>query len=119
MPKDLLNEKGEIVMDNYLRVKNAKDIWAAGDVIDLQRSQVVLTEAQAKALAKNLDLVLKESEPVLYKTDGKDIMAVTLGRSKATGLAGSFKIPSMVIWWVKGRKMGTDRLGGYVTGAAF
>lgn len=40
-PKSLLNENGDLVVDDYLRVKNAPDVWAAGDVIDLQPSQYV------------------------------------------------------------------------------
>ncbi|RDW91953.1 hypothetical protein BP5796_01347 [Coleophoma crateriformis] len=117
MPSNLLNDKGELIMDNYLRVKNADSIWAAGDVIDLQRSQVMLTEAQGKALAKNLDLHLKGKDLVWYKTDGSPTLAVTMGRSKATGISGSMKIPGVVLWWFKGRKMGTDMLPKYVTGA--
>jgi NADH dehydrogenase FAD-containing subunit len=70
VPKALLDEKGYVVVDQNLRVKNATDIWAAGDIIDIEPSQLVYCEKQATALAKNLDLTLKGKEPVPYKTGG-------------------------------------------------
>jgi pyruvate/2-oxoglutarate dehydrogenase complex dihydrolipoamide dehydrogenase (E3) component len=41
IPKDLLNEKGDVKVDAYLRVKSVPDVWAAGDVVDCQPSQFV------------------------------------------------------------------------------
>jgi NADH dehydrogenase FAD-containing subunit len=119
LPKNLLNSKGDLIVNQYLRVKNAKDVWAAGDVIDVQRSQFVLTQKQAAALSKNLDLVLKGKEPVVYKTDGADMLAVTLGRSKGTGAFGTWKVPSFVVYMAKGKTMGTQHMGGYINGSAF
>lgn len=41
VPKNLLNGKGDVMVDQFLRVKNAPDVWAAGDVVDCQPSQFV------------------------------------------------------------------------------
>jgi NADH dehydrogenase FAD-containing subunit len=41
VPKKLLNDKGDVIVDQFLRVKNAPDVWAAGDVVDCQPSQFV------------------------------------------------------------------------------
>ena len=35
-----LNEKGELKVDEFLRVKGAEDVWAAGDVVDTEPSQL-------------------------------------------------------------------------------
>jgi apoptosis-inducing factor 2 len=43
VPKEFLNEKGDIKMDEFLRVKNAPDVWAAGDVVDTEPSQLAFT----------------------------------------------------------------------------
>ncbi|PSS25761.1 hypothetical protein M430DRAFT_33354 [Amorphotheca resinae ATCC 22711] len=119
VPKALLNEKGYVIVDQHLRVKNATDIWAAGDIIDIEPSQLVYCEKQATALAKNLDLTLKGKEPVPYKTGGDRVLGLTLGRSKATGRAGNKKIPSFIIWFLKGRTLGTQNLPAYISGSKF
>jgi NADH dehydrogenase FAD-containing subunit len=70
IPNNLLNEQGYAIVDQHLRVKNAADIWAVGDIVDIEPSQVVYAEKQIVALSKNLDLVLKGKQPVIYKTGG-------------------------------------------------
>jgi len=87
IPKTLLNEGGFVTVDEFLHVKGFSDIWAAGDVADVQAPQIVhacksisnlrkniLTliktiAKQAVALYKSLDLVLKGGEPVAYVPD--------------------------------------------------
>lgn len=99
VPKNLLDDKGQVVVDEFLRVKGVQDVWAAGDVTNLDFAQIVYAEKQATAAAKNLDAVLKGKEPVAYKESGEAgrIMGVSLGRSKATGRSGTMKVPSIVI----------------------
>jgi hypothetical protein len=43
VPKDLLNDKGDVMVDQFLRVKGVKDVWAAGDIVDCQPGQFVYT----------------------------------------------------------------------------
>ncbi|KUJ16809.1 FAD/NAD(P)-binding domain-containing protein [Mollisia scopiformis] len=118
LPKSLLDDKGNVMVDQYLKVKGAEDIWAAGDITDCQPAQYIYCEKQAGALARNLDLVLSGKEPVVYKTDGAPIMGVSLGRSRATGRFGNMKMPSLVIWFVKGRTLGVQNMPGLVSGAS-
>ncbi|QSZ33490.1 hypothetical protein DSL72_005058 [Monilinia vaccinii-corymbosi] len=119
IPKDLLDGQNFVKVDQHLRVHGAEDIWAAGDIVDAQPSQYVYADKQALALAKNLDLVLRSKSPVPYKTDSAPILAVALGRRKATGRSGNFKLPSMIVWFVKGRTLGTQNLLPYVNGTRF
>lgn len=119
IPKTLLNEKGEVIVDDFLRVKNVENVWAAGDIINLEPSQVMYAEKQAAALVKNLDLKVKGKEPVAYKKDAELTMGISLGRSKATGRMGTKKLPGFLIWFVKGRTLGTENLPKYVTGSKF
>jgi NADH dehydrogenase FAD-containing subunit len=70
VPKNLLNDKGQVGVDEFLRVKNAQDVWAAGDITDLDFAQIVYADKQATAVAKNLDLVLRGKEPAPYKSGG-------------------------------------------------
>jgi NADH dehydrogenase FAD-containing subunit len=43
VPKELLNEKGDVMVDQFLRVKSVSDVWAAGDIVDCQPGQFVYT----------------------------------------------------------------------------
>ncbi|PMD47566.1 putative triosephosphate isomerase [Hyaloscypha variabilis F] len=119
VPKKLLNEKGDVMVDQFLRVKGVESVWAAGDIVDCQPGQFVYTEKQAAAVAKNLDLVLKGKQAVAYKSDGDPMLAVALGRSRGTGRFGNMKLPSLVVWLVKGRNMGMPKQSGLVMGTAF
>jgi len=118
IPKTLLAETGEVKVDEFLKVKDAPDVWAAGDVSDIQPSQFVYADKQVAALAKNLDLTINGKPPVRYDASGAPVMAVTLGRSKGTGRMGNTKLPSIVVWFVKGRTLGTQNLQGLVSGSS-
>jgi len=43
IPKDFLTGTGHVVVDQFLRVRDADGVWAAGDVLDIQPSQIVYT----------------------------------------------------------------------------
>lgn len=119
IPKTLLNEKGEVKVDDFLRVKDVENVWAAGDIIDLEPSQIIYAEKQATALVKNLDLQLKGKDLVAYTYGGSRMLGLSLGRSKATGANGNMKLPSIMIWYFKGRTLGTENLPKYITGSKF
>ena len=137
VPKALLDGMGQVIVDDFLRVKNTQGIWAAGDVTNLEYAQIVYCEKQASAVARNLDAVLKRKEPVPYKTGGGRIMGLSLGRRKAVGRLGNMKIPSLIIWWIstlfsfppqssqnahgmiEGRTHGAENLPRVVNGTAF
>jgi pyruvate/2-oxoglutarate dehydrogenase complex dihydrolipoamide dehydrogenase (E3) component len=40
LPKSILNDKGDVMVDQYLKVKGVDGVWAAGDVIDIQAKQM-------------------------------------------------------------------------------
>lgn len=119
IPAALKNDKGDVMVDTFLRVKGAENIWACGDIIDIEPSQIIYADKQATACVKNIDLVLNGKEPVAYSYGGKRMLGLTLGRSKATGCNGDMKLPSIIIWWVKGRTLGTENLPKYVSGSKF
>jgi NADH dehydrogenase FAD-containing subunit len=71
IPENLLNPKGFVVVDEYLRVKGAEGLWAVGDISAIQRPQYMNTEAQSVHLAKNIGLVLQKKQPLPYAIGGK------------------------------------------------
>ncbi|PVH68333.1 FAD/NAD(P)-binding domain-containing protein [Cadophora sp. DSE1049] len=119
VPKALLDDRGYVIVDEYLRVKGTEDIWAVGDVSNTDPSQAVYLQKQIPAIANNLDLVIKGKKPIPYKSDGNRIIAITLGRNRATGRSGNWKLPSIIVWWLKGRTLGTQNMPNYITGNGF
>lgn len=70
IPKTLLDDKGYVIVDEYLRVKGAEGVWAVGDISNIDPSQFVYLQKQIPAITKNLDLVLKGKQPIPYKSGG-------------------------------------------------
>ncbi|RKF77604.1 Oxidoreductase ptaL [Golovinomyces cichoracearum] len=118
VPEKYLNENKHIMVDDFFRVKGAPEVWAAGDVTDLEPSQYVYAEKQVPVLVNNLSMVIDGKEPTAYKP-GPAILGVTLGRCKATGRLGPIRLPSIVLWYAKGRTLGTQDLQPLVSGRKF
>lgn len=70
IPSKYLNSKGYIKVDEYLQVKGTKDIYAIGDVSDIELEQFIVTDKQSTALSKNLITILSNKIPVPYKVAG-------------------------------------------------
>ena len=78
IPETLLNPKGFVIVDKYLRVKGAEGLWAVGDISAIQRPQYMNTEAQSVHLAKNIGLVLQKKQPLPYAigSKGKSLLSL-------------------------------------------
>lgn len=66
----LLSPRGYVSPDEYLRVKNVQDVWAVGDISDIQTATSLHTDAQSTHLVKNLGLVLSGKQPLPYNSKG-------------------------------------------------
>ncbi len=67
MPSEFLDAKGYVVVDAYLGVLGAKDIWAIGDVSTCDWSALVPADKQSAHLVKNVGLLLNGKPPLPYK----------------------------------------------------
>jgi len=116
LPRDFLDERSNLRVDIYLKVESAPDIWACGDVTNLQAKQLVYIEKQVQQLTKNLEAVLIGNTGSVseFKKDDKVMQAVPVGRSRGTGQMGSMKLPSLMVWAAKGRNFLTPKLKPYV-----
>ncbi|KAF7535899.1 hypothetical protein G7Z17_g13138 [Cylindrodendrum hubeiense] len=107
-PKTLLDSKSYIKQTNYLQAEGHKNIFVIGDAGSLETATAGHAEAQAKHLIKALPLYIDGSAVPVYEASDKPIFAVTLGRSRGTGQMGTFKLFSFLVWFMKGRYLGTD-----------
>ena len=78
IPKALLDNKGYIIVDEFLRAKGMENIWAVGDISNADPSQLVYLQKQIPAITKNLDLVIKGKQPLAYKTGGDRGLPVSI-----------------------------------------
>jgi NADH dehydrogenase FAD-containing subunit len=67
VPAKFLTSQGFIKVDEFLQVTGTKNIWAIGDVSDLEQSQWIKAEYQSAHLAKNLIKILQNQAPQAYK----------------------------------------------------
>lgn len=66
IPDTLLDRNGYVVVDENLNVQGTKDVWAVGDVSNVQRPQYVNTDKQASHVVKNICLALTDKPLVKY-----------------------------------------------------
>ena len=67
VPASHLNANGSVMVDEFLRVKGAKDVWAIGDVSDVESWQFITCDRQSTHLAKNMISMINNKAPVPYK----------------------------------------------------
>lgn len=107
-----------VLTDDCLRVMDADCVWACGDVVSKPRAGLFFTQKQAESVAKNLALALEGKDPVAAKGPPVDIFACAVGRGRGVGrMNNSIRLPSIMIWAVKGRLLGLNMVKGYIDGS--
>ena len=114
-PSILLDDARKFKQSKTLQSVDHPEIFIVGDAGNLQTAKAQNAEMQAAHLIKTLPLYLKADKIPDY-VPGKEATGITLGRSRATGQIGGFKLFSIMIWWFKGRTMGTDVVPTYAAG---
>jgi hypothetical protein len=88
VPAQFVNADGYVTVDEFLNVKSKgdgvgaplKDIWALGDVTDLEYAQFISCDKQSAHLAKNVILALRADStrpPLPYKAATKRTCALS------------------------------------------
>lgn len=112
-----LNTKGYVVVDEYLKVKGAQDVWAIGDVSDREPPQFMFANNQSIHMAKNFFLLLKNEKQLPYKISGPG-MGLQIGRKKATGHLKTFKLPGFLIAHLR-KDLFLEMMPKVIDGSAF
>ncbi|TRX89309.1 hypothetical protein FHL15_009746 [Xylaria flabelliformis] len=108
-----------IDVDEHYVVRGTDNIWAAGDVVWKPRGSFVYTDKQAAGVAKNIDAVLRGKSQSPVKTIPFDVLMVATGRSRGAGRMGPVKAFSLMVYLIKGKTLGTDKLSPWVNGSLF
>lgn len=68
IPSKYLNDQGFIIVDEYLKMKGAENVWAVGDVSDAEWLQFMWCDKQSANVAKQIASVLGNKVPSPYKS---------------------------------------------------
>ncbi|TVY88774.1 Oxidoreductase [Lachnellula willkommii] len=96
VPAKHLNAEGFVVVDEHFGVKGAQDVYAIGDVCNVEPLQFIYTDRQSTFLAKNFALILGGKPPLAYKLFFMRIVGVCVGRQFSTGSWGRVRMPNFV-----------------------
>jgi NADH dehydrogenase FAD-containing subunit len=118
VPAHLLDDNGNIKMQPTLRVRGLNNVWAAGDVSDVENKQAIKAGAQSKHVYSNLEAVLTGNEAgvTAYKPSAMPMIFVTMGKKKGTGQLGGFKPFSMMVSYIKGRTLFVEKAPAVAAG---
>lgn len=102
-----------------LRVAGHKNVFVVGDAGNLQPAQAANTDTQTRHLMTQLNSYFEGGsvKPYVFDAD-KTQVALTIGRDRGTGQVGSLQLWSILIWFLKGRYLGTNTAGAYAKGDA-
>uniref|UniRef100_L2GBX4 FAD/NAD(P)-binding domain-containing protein n=1 Tax=Colletotrichum fructicola (strain Nara gc5) TaxID=1213859 RepID=L2GBX4_COLFN len=92
LPSNMLDATGHVNQDASLRAPGQDNMSSATSHV-VKSIQAHFTGA---------------ARPADYVADPKVLAGITIGRSRATGQMGTWKLPSIAIWLFKGRYIGTD-----------
>jgi NADH dehydrogenase FAD-containing subunit len=115
LPKDLLNDKGYLTTDSTLRVDAAGPrVYGFGDIGSYSRNNAFDIMNGLPVLAVNLKRDLLAYDPAHpdekpkgkdreFKLDTRESMAVPIGSGGGVGAIMGWKLPSFIVWLLKGR----------------
>ncbi|KAI0552630.1 putative FAD binding protein [Xylaria curta] len=116
-PEGMRAASGCLRQGEDLRVPGYKNIFVLGDAGDLQPAQAANTDAQTRHLMTQFNSYFRGEALQPYVFDNSKVqMAFTIGRDRGTGQAGSWQIWSILIWFLKGRHLGTNTADAYARG---
>jgi NADH dehydrogenase FAD-containing subunit len=100
-----------------LRAPGYKNVFVVGDAGNLQPAQAANTDEQVRHLMTQFDPYFSGRQVKLYVFDpNKTQMALTIGRDRGTGQVGSWQVWSILVWFLKGRYLGTNIAKEYAKG---
>ncbi|OIW23000.1 FAD/NAD(P)-binding domain-containing protein [Coniochaeta ligniaria NRRL 30616] len=119
VPAHLLDAAGSVKVDKTLRVEGQTNVWAVGDVNNVELKVAMRAESQTVHLFPNLEAaLLGKGDAALaeYKPSAQMMMFVTIGKKKGTGQIGTFKAFSFLVSYMKGRTLFVEKAPPLVAG---
>jgi NADH dehydrogenase FAD-containing subunit len=116
LPPSMLDSRGFVETTYKLGVEGYDNIFAVGDVSNIQDTKATSTDAQVVYLSKALHARLTGGNVTEYVPNKTMMTALSLGKNRGTGQMGTWKPFSLIIWYFKSRYLGTDTAAEVVAG---
>ncbi|KAF1845718.1 FAD/NAD(P)-binding domain-containing protein [Cucurbitaria berberidis CBS 394.84] len=118
IPARFLNAHGFAAVDTHLQLKGTTDVWALGDVCDVEYCQYVSCDRQSTYVAKSIVAILGGKMTAPYKAMTSRFMGLQIGKKAGTGFYGNLRIPSFLVIWLR-KTLFIERFGPLVDGSSF
>ncbi|ORY71229.1 uncharacterized protein BCR38DRAFT_416203 [Pseudomassariella vexata] len=115
-PVSMQDANKRLHQNTFLRAPGYENVFVLGDAGNLEVAQATASEAQLRHLVKQFGTYFESGKVEEYKPKDGIMMGVTVGRDRATGQMGNWRVLSLMIWWFKGRYLGTDYAVNYAAG---
>lgn len=115
-PEHMLDSAKRFKQTKSLKVEGYDNIFVLGDVGNLQAQSAKSADDQVIHLRKIMEAYFTGKSLPLYNPDTGIIFAVSLGRKGGSGQAMGFKLFSILVWYLKGRYLGTNYAGEVAAG---
>jgi NADH dehydrogenase FAD-containing subunit len=121
IPSVFLDSRGAVKVDEFLRVVGAGEcVYALGDVVSLSRGNLLDLRDMVPILIGNMevDLGIKGMVSKPFIQNKSETMLVPVGKSKGVGALFGWRVPSWVVWLIKGRNFMFPTAVSYLNGTA-
>lgn len=116
-PGHMLAPSGQVKQTTRLRAEGYDNVFVVGDAGNLEDMRAVSTDAQTHYLAKVLQVYFAGGETAEEYKPGEGFMiGVSIGKNTGTGQAMGRKIFSWLIWYLKSRTLGVEKVADIVSG---
>jgi len=90
IPAKFLDADRYVIVDEYLKVKGTRDVWAIGDVSNVEPARWIYCERHSKYVSETFASILTGKTPLPYKQATSRMFSPTLtDRTRADYLQGS------------------------------
>ncbi|KAL5589261.1 hypothetical protein FOVSG1_011128 [Fusarium oxysporum f. sp. vasinfectum] len=107
LPEQWLDGDGNVKVNPHLRVEGTENVYAIGDVCNLEAKTLLAVETQFSYLGDELDAVLEGKAGAVtdYNVDTNVRQFVSLGKWNGLGQYNSWKIFGFLVGMMKGRTL--------------
>ncbi|HBD93480.1 MAG: hypothetical protein A2015_09750 [Spirochaetes bacterium GWF1_31_7] len=93
-----INEKNQVVVDDYLRIKGSNNIWALGDINSTPEIKLgAFAKLQAENIVSNMKRILNNKKTVPYKPTTGNMGFITLGKKSGIAILPKLRLDLMII----------------------
>jgi NADH dehydrogenase FAD-containing subunit len=115
-PSSLREDNGHLKVTETLQAPGYDNVFILGEASTLSCDGAMIREKQIRHVAKALGQVFAGQEVADFVPLNTVAFSVSTGRDRGVGEVYGWSMPSLMVWYFKGRDMCTGQAGHYVAG---